>query len=418
MLSAATTAAGKSQFSRPRYEVGDIFRRYGQFYRQKHPLPVSHLKIMRAIEICRTAELGGHLERCDHCGYERNAYNSCRNRHCPKCQALAKAEWLEKRSAELLPVEYFHNVFTIPHELNQIALCNKDVVYDILFRSVGQTLQEFAADPKHGLGGKIGFTAILHTWDQKLLSHIHLHCVIPAGVLSFDGKTWIPSRKNFLFSVRALSRLFRGKFISHLKKAFTEGKLIFPGQLSHLAIEGRFLRSISRLWKKDWVVYSKAPFNGPQKVLDYLGRYTHRVAIGNHRIMKIKNGSVTFQYRDRTDGDKSKLMTINAEEFIRRFLLHVIPDSYKRIRHFGFLANRCKKRGLQKCRELLGLCSELPQISEEETLQEKMLRLTGTDITECPRCKQGHMKRVMELPIPLTYLSREFPIAVNAFDTS
>jgi hypothetical protein len=373
---------------------------------------------MRAIEICRTAELGGHLERCDHCGYERNAYNSCRNRHCPKCQALAKAEWLEKRRAELLPIGYFHNVFTIPHELNQITLCNKAVVYDILFNSVSQTIQEFAADPKHGLGGKIGFTAILHTWDQKLFSHIHLHCVIPAGVLSFDGKTWISSRKNFLFSVKALSRLFRGKFISYLKKAFTEGKLIFHGQSSHLAIEEHFMKSISRLWKKDWVVYSKAPFNGPRKVLDYLGRYTHRVAIANHRIIKIQDGFVTFHYRNRTDGDKSKLMKISAEEFIRRFLLHVIPDSYKRIRHFGFLANRCKKHELQKCQELLGFCPEPPQIPEEETLQEKTLRLTGTDITECPRCKQGHMKRVMELPIPLICISRDFPASNVTFDTS
>jgi len=418
MSCTAAKAACRAHLSRPRYEVSDIFRDYGRSYRQMHSLPLSHLKVMRAIEICRTAELGGHLERCDYCGYERNAYNSCRNRHCPKCQALAKAEWLEKRQAELLPVEYFHNVFTVPHELNQIALSNKNVVYDILFKSVAQTLQEFAADPKHGLGGKIGFTAILHTWDQKLLSHVHLHCVIPAGVLSFDGKTWIPSRKNFLFSVKALSRLFRGKFLSCLKKAFNEGKLIFPGQLSHLAVEERFVRSIGRLWEKDWVVYSKAPFNGPQKVLDYLGRYTHRVAIGNHRIMKIKDGLVTFQYRDRTDGDKSKFMTINAEEFIRRFLLHVIPDSYKRIRHFGFLANRCKKRELQKCRELLGLCSEPPPISEEETLQEKMLRLTGTDITECPRCKQGRMKRVMELPIPMISISINFPTANVVFDTS
>jgi len=417
MLCTAAKAAGKAQSLRPRYEVGDIFRGFGQSYRQKHSLPVSHLKVMRAIEICRTAELGGHLERCDHCGYERNAYNSCRNRHCPKCQALAKAEWLEKRRAELLPVEYFHNVFTIPHELNKIALYNKNVVYDILFKSVTQTLQEFAADPKHGLGGKIGFTAILHTWDQKLLSHIHLHCVIPAGVLSFDDKTWKPSRKNFLFSVKALSRVFRGKFISYLKKAFTEGKLIFPGRSSHLAVEDHFLQLISRLWKKDWVVYSKAPFNGPQKVLDYLSRYTHRVAIANHRIIKIKDGLVTFQYRDRTDGDKSKSMRINAEEFISRFLLHVIPDSYKRIRHFGFLANKCKKQKLRKCRELLGLSPEPPQIPEE-TLQEKMLRLTGADITECPRCKQGHMKRVMELPIPLIRVSRDFPVVAEAFDTS
>ena len=210
------------------------------------------------------------MERCDTCGFERIAYNSCRNHHCPKCQALTKAEWLEKRKAELLPVEYFHNVFTIPHGLNQVALSNKKVVFDLLFKTVAETLQEFAGDPKHGLSGKIRFTANLHTWDQKLLSHIHLHCVIPAGVLSFDGKRWISSRKNFLFPVKALSRVFRGKFIEYLKKAFVKGKLIFPGQIARLATEENFSQLINQLWKKDWVVYSKAPFNGPEKVMDYL----------------------------------------------------------------------------------------------------------------------------------------------------
>jgi hypothetical protein len=371
---------------------------------------------MHAIEVCRTAYLGGHMERCDQCGFERIAYNSCRNHHCPKCQTLTKAEWLEKRKAELLPVEYFHNVFTIPHKLNQIALCNKMVVYDILFKSVAQTLQEFA-DSKHGLGGKIGFTAILHTWDQKLLSHIHLHCVIPAGVLSSDGKRWIHSRKNFLFPVKALSKVFRGRFIDYLKKAFVKGDLIFPGQMAYLAVEEKFLQLIKQLWKKDWVVYSKAPFNGHEKVLDYLGRYTHRVAIANHRIVKVEAGQVTFRYRDRSDGDKCKLMTIAAQEFIRRFLLHVIPDSYKRTRHFGFLANRCKKRDLVRCRELLGLCADLPPIPAE-TMQEKMLRLTGVDVTVCPCCKQGRMRRVSELPMLSVYVPRDSPLMPEVLDTS
>jgi hypothetical protein len=417
MSQTAAMAVGKAESVRSRYEVGDIFRTYGQTYRQKYSLPLSHLKVMRAIEICRTAELGGHLERCDHCGYERNAYNSCRNRHCPKCQALAKAEWLDKRQAELLPVEYFHNVFTLPHELNPITLCNKSIVYDILFKSVAQTLQEFAADPKHRLGGKIGFTAILHTWDQKLLSHVHLHCVIPAGVLSFDGKTWIPSRKNFLFPVKALSRVFRGKFISYFKKAFTEGKLKFPGPMAHLAVEKHFLKSTNRLWDKDWVVYSKAPFNGPHNVLDYLGRYTHRVAIANHRIVNVEDGHVTFRYRDRTDCNKCKYMTINAEEFIRRFLRHVLPASYQRIRHFGFLANRCKKQDLARCRELLGLYPE-PSEVPAETTEEKMLRLTGVDVSVCPCCQQGHMTRVMDLPKLSVRDLRNSSISVEALDTS
>jgi hypothetical protein len=416
MSCTAAKSPDAAELGSPCCEVADIFRNYGQSYRQHHPLPLSHLKTMRAIEICRTAELGGHLERCDHCGYERNAYNSCRNRHCPKCQALAKAEWLERRRTELLPVDYFHNVFTLPHELNPITLCNKTVVYDILFKSVAETLQEFAEDSKHGLGGRIGFTAVLHTWDQKLLSHVHLHCVIPAGVLSLDGRSWIPSRKNFLFSVKALSRVFRGKFVSYLKTAFTEGKLIFPGHLAPLATEENFLKSTNRLWKKDWIVYSKAPFNGPEKVLDYLSRYTHRVAIANHRLVKVEDGLVTFRYRDRSS-DKSRLITIGAEEFIRRFLLHIIPDSYKRIRHFGFLANRCKKQQLRKCRELLGLCPDLPP-SDEETLQPRMLRLTGADITQCPRCKQGHMKRVAELPMPLISASQKPSPVPIGFDTS
>lgn len=251
MSSVATQTAGNLESARPCYEVADIFREYGEQYKRSHSLPLSHLKVMHAIEVCRTAYLGGHLERCDRCGFERIAHNSCRNRHCPKCQALTKAEWLEKRKAELLPVGYFHNVFTIPHELNQIALCNKIVVYDTLFKSVAQTLQDFAADPKHGLGGRTGLTAVLRTWDQKLLDHIHLHCVIPAGVLSFASRCWIHSRKNFLFPVKALSKVFRGKFIDYLKKAFAKGRLTFPGQIASLATEENFLQLINQLWKKD-----------------------------------------------------------------------------------------------------------------------------------------------------------------------
>ena len=386
---------------RPVCEVGDVFRAFGPSYRKDHSLPTSHLKVMRAIELCRTAELGGHMERCNRCGYERNAYNSCRNRHCPKCQALAKAEWLDRRKAELLPVEYFHNVFTLPHELNLIARYNKTVVYDTLFKSVSHTLQLFGTSPRHGLGGKIGFTAILHTWDQKLLSHIHLHCVIPAGALSPDGRHWIPSRKGFLFPVKALSRVFRGTFIDYIKHAFAADELIFPGPTAHLAAKQEFYRFIGQLWKKEWVVYSKAPFNGPAKVLDYLGRYTHRVAIANHRVVKMQGEAVTFRYRDRTDHDRSRQMTVHGHEFIRRFLLHVIPDSYKRIRHFGFLASRNKKQGLARCRQLLGQCPDTPKVPEE-TVQERMLRLTGMDIMKCPRCKQGRMELAIELPAGTT----------------
>ncbi|NIQ12004.1 MAG: IS91 family transposase [Gammaproteobacteria bacterium] len=415
MPSIATQTAGNLESTRPCYEVADIFREYGEQYKRSHSLPLSHLKVMHAIEVCHTAYLGGHVERCDRCGYERIAYNSCRNRHCPKCQALAKAEWLEKRKAELLPVGYFHNVFTIPHELNQVVLCNKKVVFDLLFKTVAETLQEFASDPKHGLGGKIGFTAILHTWDQKLLGHIHLHCVIPAGVLSFDSRFWFHSRKNFLFPVKALSKVFRGKLIYHLKKAFAKGKLIFPGQIASLATEENFLQLINQLWKKDWVVYSKAPFNGP--VLDYLGRYTHRVAIANHRIVKVEDGLVTFRYRDRADGDDCKHMTITAQEFIRRFLLHVLPESFQRLRHFGLLANRCKSKDLARCREIFGLSADPPEVPEE-TAQEKILRLTGVDVSECPRCRQGRMRRVLELQMPSVCVPRDSPLMPEVLDTS
>lgn len=411
----AVRTAGKGRFTKPRYEVADVFQKYGQIYRNNHCLPLSHLKVMRSIETCRTDELGGHLERCCQCGHERNAYNSCRNRHCPKCQALAKAKWLEDRKAELLPVNYFHNVFTIPHELNPIILCNKKVIYDILFRSVADTLQEFAADPKHGLGGKLGFTAILHTWDQKLLDHTHLHCLIPAGVLSPDNNSWIKSRDNFLFSVRAMSRVFRGKFMESLKSAFSNKMLIFPGHIAKL--ENDFSKITNQLWKKNWVVYSKAPFQGPGKVLDYLGRYTHRVAIANHRIIKVEDGLVAFQYRDRRDNDKSKQITINAQEFIHRFLLHVLPNGYKKIRHFGFLASRCKKQNLAKCRKILGVLEDLPE-PQPETFQEKMLRLTAIDITLCPKCKNGQMKKVKKLISAWELHLKKVTIVSNFFDSS
>lgn len=253
------------------------------------------------------------------------------------------------------------------------------MIFDALFKAVSQTLEEFAADPKHGLGGRIGFTAILHTWDQKLLDHFHLHCLVAGGALSCDGRRFVYAKKGYLFPVRALSKVFRGKFIDSLKKMFASGDLIFSGRMAHIGTSQGFPDLISQLWQKDWVVYSKAPFNGPEKVLDYLGRYTHRVAIANHRIVKSENGLVTFRYRDRADGDKCKQLTVDADEFIRRFLLHVLPDSFVRIRHYGFLANRCKKQFLHRCRELLGLRPDPPEVPPETT-QERMLRLTGVDV--------------------------------------
>jgi hypothetical protein len=376
--------------------MADVFRLYGDAYRRSQPLPSSHLKIMHAIEACRTAALGGHLEQCTDCGFPRPVYNSCRNRHCPKCQSLAKARWLKAREEELLPVPYFHVVFTLPHELNPVALRNKPAVYDILFRAVSQTLLQFGADPDRGLGGTLGITAILHTWDQTLRDHIHLHCAIPGGALSQDRHSWVSARPDFLFPVKALAKVFRGKFLDFLAQAFHDGELAFSGRTADLADESAFRALLDRLYAKNWVVYSKRAFAGPRAVLDYFGRYTHRVAISNHRILAVANGVVTFSYRDRRDADKRKVMSLAANEFIRRFLLHAVPTSFMRIRHFGFLANRRKKIFLSRCRELLGLSPDIQRVDPMAT-KELVLELTGKDLRLCPRCGKGRMRVVGEL---------------------
>lgn len=380
-------AAGPTR--RPRWEVADVLRLHAEDYARSHPLPPLHLKIVRALAACRTPALGGHLERCGDCGFERPAYNSCRNRHCPKCQSLAKARWLKARSAELLPVGYFHVVFTLPHVLNPVMLRNKAVLLKMLFDAVAQTLLQFGRNPTNGLGGKIGFLAVLHTWDQKLSDHFHLHCLVPAGALSPDGRRWLAARSDFLFPVKALSRVFRGKFVAALRTA-----------LPDLAPE-----LLARLYANDWVVYCKPPFGGPAKVLDYLGRYTHRVAISNHRIRAVEGGNVTFSYRDRADGDTLKSITLPAHEFIRRFLLHALPHSFMRIRHFGFLANRAKGRDLELCRKLLGAHTPPPE-PKPTTVGDQMRELTGLRIDQCPACKTGRLAVVSELPkLPLTLLA-------------
>jgi hypothetical protein len=382
---------------RPKWEVADIIRLHAKQYCHDHPLPLSHLKVMHCIKVCRTSYLGGHVEQCDSCGFERYAYNSCRNRHCPKCQALTKAKWLEDRKSELLPVGYFHTVFTIPHELNTIALRNKKTVFGILFKAASETLIAFGKNPKNGLGGKIGFLAILHTWDQKLMDHFHLHCVVAGGALSFDKSRWIAARENFLFSVKALSIVFRAKFTEYLIKAFSKGDLVFLGKTSLLANENGFLHFIETLKQKEWIVYCKKPFAGPQQVLDYIGRYTHRIAISNQRIVNVENGRVAFTCRDRRNNNTLKTMTLKAKEFIRRFLLHVLPAGFVRIRHFGFLANRYKKENIKRCREIIGVAQEIPKTTEKSTA-ELMLELTGIDITLCPSCKTGSMIVVDEIP--------------------
>jgi len=378
-------------------EMADIFCKYGKAYIESHSMPLEHYKIMNAIVVCRTSALGGHVEVCDSCGKEQNSYNSCRNRHCPKCQALTKARWLEARQAELLPIPYFHNVFTLPHDLNFVILCNKKIMLDILFKAVSGTLKEFAQNPtRYKEGGKIGFTCVLHTWDQKLRDHFHLHCVIPAGYLSHDGERWIHSKKKFLFPVKALSRVYRGKFMELMEEAFQHNDLIFPGKISDIGTNAGFRKLKKQLFSKEWVVYSKQPFGGPKQVLEYLGRYTHRVAISNNRILDIKNNTVTFSYKDRKNDDEKKPLSLKANEFIRRFLLHALPKKFMRIRHAGFLANRCKKKDLLKCRKILGH-DNIPEKSTK-SVEELMLELTGLDIYSCPFCKKGKLNKIFKIP--------------------
>jgi predicted Zn-ribbon and HTH transcriptional regulator len=371
-----------------KWQLADIFMEFGPCYRRTHNIPLIHHRVMRAVTNCRTSRLGGHMKKCDHCGYSHPTYNSCGNRHCPKCQSLAKFRWVEKRKEELLPAAYFHNVFTLPHDLNGLARTNKKIIYDILFKSVSHTLLEFG---KNEIGGKIGFIATLHTWDQKLAQHIHLHCVIPGGALSSDKRRWISTESdNFLFSVKALSKVFRGKFICYLKDSYVKGDLIFSGKsLEYESNEG-FKVLIDRLYKKEWIVYCKKPFAGPEKVLDYLGRYTFRTAISNERIKGIAAGRVTFTYRDRRDGNRKKEAVLSADEFIRRFLLHVLPNSYMRIRHYGFLANRNRKENIMLVKKLLGVSIDIGERSKQ-SMEEVMLELTGKDISRCPQCKVGTM---------------------------
>ena len=354
---------------------------------------------MTAIEVCRTAVLGGHLERCDECGHERNCFNSCRDRHCPKCQSLARAQWIEDRQTELLEVPYFHVVFTIPEQLAAIALQNQKVVYGILFAATAETLKTIAADPEH-LGAEIGFFAVLHTWGQNLQFHPHLHCVVPGGGLSPDGQRWISCRPNFFLSVKMLSRRFRHLFLESLQKAYDAGQLQFFGALEPLRQPGAFAQRLARAKASEWVVYAKRPFAGPQQVLDYVGRYTHRVAISNHRLLDIENDQVSFEWKDYRQGGAVKVMTLSAEEFIRRFLLHVLPDGFQRIRYYGFLGNRYRQEKLDRCRHLLGMpgASQQPAVSSsEKDYLDRYEDLTGCSLRQCPQCQSGRMVRVLTL---------------------
>src|SRR6202050_2807561 len=336
---------------RPKLEVADVLRRYGEAYREQHAASLSTIqrRVMSAIELCRTAALGFHLEQCDACKFERICYGSCRNRHCPKCQSLARAQWIEDRKAELLDTEYFHVVFTLPEEIAAIAYQNKELVYGILFRATSETLRTIAADPKH-LGAEIGFFAVLHSWGQNLLFHPHLHCVVPGGGPTPGVERWVYCRPAFFLSVRVLSSLFPRLFLQLLEKAFDAGKLRFFGTLAPLQDRSALTRHLAPLKDREWVVYAKAPFAGPEQVLDYVGRYTHRVAISNNRLLDIDNDQVSFRWKDYRGGDQIKTMTLSAGEFIRRFLLHVLPNGLQRIRYYGFLGNRYREENVGRWR--------------------------------------------------------------------
>ena len=382
---------------RPTWEVADVFRRYGAAYRALHRLPPHHLRIMKAIEQCRTAALGGHVDECGHCQHQRISYNSCRNRHCPKCQNLARAQWLEQRQGELLPVEYFHVVFTIPEQLNRLALQNKPVVYGILFAASAATLQTIAADPKH-LGAQIGFFSILHTWGQTLVHHPHIHSVVTGGGLSPDGKRWISCRPGFFLSVRVLSRLFRRLFLEALQRAFERGLLQFHGALTPLQPPAAFRQLLDELAQIEWVVYAKPPFGGPRRVIEYLGRYTHRVAISNRRLLDVAGERITFQYKQyRSAGrPKSKHMVLPAGEFIRRFLQHCLPPGFQRIRHYGLLASCNKSANLALCRQLLE--TELTGILPMAAAIHGVLPVLLEPVLRCPMCGIGEMVRRYEIP--------------------
>jgi hypothetical protein len=350
--------------------------------------------VIRALSECRTAALGGQLEACDRCGNRRAVYHSCRNRHCPKCQSLAQADWIEARRADLLPVEYFHVVFTLPHELCPLALYRPRVVYDLLFRAATETLSTFARDPRHfsgktsnKLGGTLGITAILHTWAQNLSLHPHLHCVVTGGALSSDQQHFLtPRQKGFLFPVRALSKVFRAKFLDGLMRAFENEKLGDDTSAPRLC---------NQLRSRDWVVYAKPPFARPERVLAYLGGYTHRIAISNHRILSMEQNCVAFRYRDSADGNRQKIMHLDVLEFIRRFLLHILPKGFVRIRHYGLLANRNRKEKIGQCRSLLK--APAPEEPAQQTRREKLLELISVDIERCPACREGRMTIVSEI---------------------
>lgn len=371
--------------------LADLVRAHGDAYRRAHPLARVQTRALRAIAACRTALLGGRRETCDHCGAERITYNSCRNRHCPACQSQASARWLTARCAELLPIPYFHLVFTLPHALNALAQGNPRVIYTLLFRAAADTLLAFGRDPTH-LGGTIGITAVLHTWGQTLTQHVHVHCLVTGGALSRDHARWIRGRASFLFPVEALSIVFRAKYLEGLHRAFEHGDLAFAAGTAPLADRARFAAFVARLRSMAWVVYAKRPFAGPAQVLQYLGRYTHRIAISNARLISLTDGIVRFRWKDYADHGHTKVMALGVEEFLRRFLLHILPHGFVRIRHFGLLANRQRCMAITRARDLLRAPTP-PATAGGKSVAD-------LDPTRCPVCRQGHW-HVVDILRPL-----------------
>jgi hypothetical protein len=394
--------------SRPPLEVADLIRIAGTAFieRSRKWINWKHIKVLLAIARCRTAALGGHFDQCTRCGHRTTiSYNSCRNRHCPKCQTAARERWIQARRRELLPTRYVHVVFTLPRLLAPLTLRNKKLIYGLLLRTSAETLLEVARDPRH-LGAEVGFFTVLHTWSQKLELHPHVHCVIPAGGLSLDHTHWVKSRDRFFLSIQVLRRVFRGKFVAGLRQAFRDGLLSFQGDLTCLAQPKTFAAWLRPLFRKDWVVYAKPPFGGPEYVLQYLGRYTHRVAISNHRLVSCADQKVTFRWRDSAHNNEQKLMTLSLDEFLRRFLLHVLPKGFVRIRNFGFLANRRRATLLPLCFQLLGAVQQLQTEQEASTAKE------SSPLWLCPKC--GGPMVVLERLTAAQIQLRSPPVLVTA----
>jgi len=384
MATRPRAACARIRRGRARVELADIVHARGEHYRATHRLSRVQTQALQAIGACRTAALGGARYACPECGFERLVYRSCLNRHCPKCQTLAKERWIAARGAELLPLPYFHVVFTLPHELNALAQGNPRIIYGLLFQAASETLLEFGANPRW-LGGEIGATLVLHTWGQNLNQHLHVHCLVAGGALTQDG--FVRAKPGFLFPVQALSKVFRGKYLQALAEARAELRLA-----GKLAQAGAWSSLLARLKRSDWVVYAKRPFASPQAVLDYLGRYTHRVAISNHRLIGFDGETVRFRWRDYAHGNQHKVMALGVDEFLRRFLLHVLPSRFMRIRHYGFLANRTKAEKLARCRALLQ--APPPLVTPPETVEDFLLRVLGSTHDLCPKCRTGRLRLV------------------------